>query len=134
MKRIFLTLCLVLLAVRGMAEQSQNMPRGPQGESGLARPTAQDVRPSPGSSSAPERLVAVTTVRVSGWLSTVGPMEFDRMMDAWKTEIGHKVLTGVEMAPSGLVGVWKIQPRHKEALANRLQDAAKAQGLTVEIK
>lgn len=74
------------------------------------------------------------TVRVSGWLSSMGPMEFDRMMDDWKVEIGQKALTGVEMAPTGLVGVWKIQARQREALAARLRDAAQAQGLTVEIK
>lgn len=128
MQRILLSLCLVLLAARGMAEQRpESVPapemsnRGPQVEKRVGQPVVQEDR-------------SVVTVRVSGWLSSMGPMEFDRMMDDWKAEIAQKNLTAVDMAPSGLVGVWKIQARQKDALANRLRDAAKAQGLTVEIE
>lgn len=74
------------------------------------------------------------TVSVSGWLSSMGPMEFDRMLDGWTAEIGQRALTGVEMGPGGLVGVWKIQAKRKDALVIRLRDAAKAQGLDIEIK
>jgi hypothetical protein len=73
-------------------------------------------------------------VRVSGWLSSMGPMEFDRLMDSWTEEIGSKTLLGVEMEGSGMVGIWRVQTRSKEALARRLGDAAKTQGLTVEIR
>jgi len=73
-------------------------------------------------------------VRVSGWLSSMGPMEFDRLMDTWNDEIGSKALLGVEMEGSGMVGIWRVEARSKEALARRLGDAAKAQGLTVEIR
>lgn len=73
-------------------------------------------------------------VRVSGWLSSMGPMEFDRMMDSWNEEIQHKTLLGVEMDGSGMVGVWRVQTRSRDALARRLGDAAKTQGLTVEVR
>lgn len=73
-------------------------------------------------------------VRVSGWLSSMGPMEFDKLMDTWNEEIGQKTLVGVEMEGPGMVGVWRIQARSREALARRLGDAAKTQGLTVEIR
>ena len=73
-------------------------------------------------------------VRVSGWLSSMGPMEFDRLMDSWREEVQHKTLVGVEMEGSGMVGVWKVQTRSRDALTKRLTDAAKAQGLTVEVR
>lgn len=73
-------------------------------------------------------------VRVSGWLSSMGPMEFDRLMDSWREEIQHKTLVGVEMEGPGLAGVWRVQTRSRDALTKRLADAAKAQGLTVEIR
>jgi hypothetical protein len=73
-------------------------------------------------------------VRVSGWLSSMGPMEFDRLMDSWNGEIQHKTLVGVEMDGAGMVGVWRVQTRSRDALARRLGDAAKAQGLTVEVR
>lgn len=73
-------------------------------------------------------------IRVSGWLSSMGPMEFDRLMDAWNEEIGSKTLIGVEMEGAGMVGVWRIEARSREALARRLRDAAKTQGLAVEIR
>lgn len=73
-------------------------------------------------------------VRVSGWLSSMGPMEFDKLMDTWNEEIGQKTLVGVEMEGSGMVGVWRVQTRSRDALARRLGDAAKTQGLTVEIR
>lgn len=74
------------------------------------------------------------TVRVAGWLSSSGPMEFDRLMDGWTREIEQKALTGVAMDPDGLAGVWKIRVRQKEAFMGRLRDAAKAQGLAVKIE
>lgn len=73
-------------------------------------------------------------VRVSGWLSSMGPMEFDRLMDSWSDEIQYKTLVGVEMDGPGMVGVWRVQTRSRDALARRLGDAAKAQGLTLEIR
>lgn len=73
-------------------------------------------------------------VRVSGWLSSMGPMEFDRMMDGWGAEIDRKALVGVEMEGQGMVGVWRIGTRSREALTRRLQDAARAQGLTVQVR
>ena len=73
-------------------------------------------------------------VRVSGWLSSMGPMEFDKLMGTWSEEVGQKTLVGVEMEGPGMVGVWRIQTRSREALARRLGDAAKTQGLTVEIR
>ncbi|PKN41711.1 MAG: hypothetical protein CVU60_10010 [Deltaproteobacteria bacterium HGW-Deltaproteobacteria-18] len=73
-------------------------------------------------------------VRVSGWLSSMGPMEFDRLMDSWSGEIQQKTLVGVEMDGAGMVGVWRIQTRSRDALARRLGDAAKTQGLTVEVR
>ena len=73
-------------------------------------------------------------VRVSGWLSSMGPMEFDKLMDTWNEEVGQKTLVGVEMEGSGMVGVWRVQTRSRDALARRLGDAAKTQGLTVEIR
>jgi hypothetical protein len=73
-------------------------------------------------------------VRVSGWLSSMGPMEFDGLMAGWAAEVDHKTLVGVEMDGPGMVGVWQVQTRSREALVRRLQDAAKAQGLTVEIR
>ncbi len=73
-------------------------------------------------------------VRVSGWLSSMGPMEFDRRMESWSEEIQHKTLLGVEMDGSGMVGVWRVQTRSRDALARRLEDAAKTQGLTVEVR
>lgn len=73
-------------------------------------------------------------VRVSGWLSSMGPMEFDRLMDSWSDEIQHKTLLGVEMDGAGMVGVWRVQTRVRDALARRLGDAAKTQGLTVEVR
>ena len=126
MQRILLSLCFVLVAARGMAEQRpESVPaldmKSTQVEKRVGQPVVQEDR-------------SMVTVRVSGWLSSMGPMEFDRMMDGWKAEIAQKNLTAVDMAPAGLVGVWKIQARQKDALANRLRDAAKAQGLTVEIE
>lgn len=73
-------------------------------------------------------------VRVSGWLSSMGPMEFDRLMDSWSEEVQRKTLIGVEMDGSGMVGVWRVQTRSRDALARRLGDAAKTQGLTVEVR
>ena len=73
-------------------------------------------------------------VRVSGWLSSMGPMEFDKLMDTWNDEIGQKTLVGVEMEGPGMVGIWRVQTRSRDALARRLGDAAKTQGLTVEIR
>lgn len=74
------------------------------------------------------------TVRVSGWLSSMGPMEFDRLMDSWDAEVLDKNLVGVEMDGPGMAGVWRVQARSREALARRLSDAVKAQGLTLEIR
>lgn len=74
------------------------------------------------------------SVRVSGWLSSMGPMEFDRLMDSWEAEIVDKSLVGVEMEGAGMVGVWRIQARSREALSRRLADAVKAQGLALEIR
>jgi hypothetical protein len=73
-------------------------------------------------------------VRVSGWLSSMGPMEFDRLMDSWSEEVQRKTLLGVEMDGAGMVGVWRVQTRSRDALARRLGDAAKTQGLTVEVR
>jgi len=73
-------------------------------------------------------------VRVSGWLSSMGPMEFDRLMDSWTREIEKKSLVGVEMEGAGLAGVWRIQTRSRDALVGRLRDAAKAQGLSVDVR
>ncbi len=36
-------------------------------------------------------------VRVSGWLSSMGPMEFDKLMDTWNEESWQKTLVGLEM-------------------------------------
>lgn len=74
------------------------------------------------------------TVRVSGWASSMGPMEFDRLMGSWRDEIRDKTLLGVEMDGTGMVGVWRVQARSREALTRRLTDAAKAQGLVLEIR
>lgn len=74
------------------------------------------------------------SVRVSGWLSSMGPMEFDRLMDSWSAEVDQKTLVGVEMDGPGMAGVWRIQTRSRDALVRRLGDAAKAQGLSVEIR
>jgi len=73
-------------------------------------------------------------VRVSGWLSSMGPMEFDRLMDSWRDEVQHKTLVGVEMDGPGMVGVWRVQTRSRDALTRRLTDAAKTQGLTLEVR
>ena len=73
-------------------------------------------------------------VRVSGWLSSMGPMEFDTLMAGWAAEVDHATLVGVEMDGPGMVGVWRIQTRSRESLVRRLEDAAKARGLTVEIR
>lgn len=73
-------------------------------------------------------------VRVSGWLSSMGPMEFDRLMDSWTREIEKKSLVGVEMEGAGLAGVWRIQTRSRDALVGRLKEAAKAQGLSVDVR
>ncbi|KAF5046813.1 hypothetical protein DSECCO2_466840 [anaerobic digester metagenome] len=73
-------------------------------------------------------------VRISGWLSSMGPMEFDRLMDGWNAEIERKALIGVEMEGQGMAGVWRITTGSREALSRRLEDAAKAQGLTVRIR
>lgn len=73
-------------------------------------------------------------VRISGWLSSMGPMEFDRLMDGWNAEIERKALIGVEMEGQGLAGVWRITTGSRDALVRRLEDAAKAQGLTVRVR
>jgi len=73
-------------------------------------------------------------VRVSGWLSSMGPMEFDRLMDTWSAEIRRKELVGVEMDGPGMTGVWRIQTGARPAFEQRLKDAARAQGLAVELK
>lgn len=73
-------------------------------------------------------------VRVSGWLSSMGPMEFDNLMAGWAAEVDQRTLVGVEMDGPGMVGVWQVQTRSREALVRRLEDAARAQGLTVEIR
>ncbi len=73
-------------------------------------------------------------VRISGWLSSMGPMEFDRLMDGWNAEIERKALIGVEMEGQSMAGVWRITTGSREALSRRLEDAAKAQGLTVRIR
>ena len=73
-------------------------------------------------------------VRISGWLSSTGPMEFDRLMDTWDAEIGRKDLLGVEMDGPGMTGVWRIQTESRSAFEQRLGDAARAQGLAVEIR
>lgn len=74
-------------------------------------------------------------VRISGWASSDGPMEFDRLMDRWNAEIDQKTLTGMEMHGGGMAAVWRIRPRSdsKDALLTRLKDAARAQGLRLEI-
>jgi hypothetical protein len=73
-------------------------------------------------------------VRIAGWLSSMGPMEFDRMMDGWSAEIDRKALVGVQMEGQGMAGVWRIETRSRDALTRRLQDAARAQGLTVQVR
>jgi hypothetical protein len=73
-------------------------------------------------------------VRVSGWLSSMGPMEFDRLMDTWDAEIDHKDLLGVEMDGPGMTGDWRIRTGSRPAFEQRLGDAARAQGLSVEIR
>ena len=73
-------------------------------------------------------------VRVSGWLSSSGPMEFDSLMAGWAAEVDHATLVGVEMDGPGMAGVWRIQTRSRDALMRRLEDAAKVRGLTVEIR
>lgn len=72
-------------------------------------------------------------VRISGWVSSDGPMEFDRLLEGWSAEIDQKTLTGVEMRGPGMAGVWRIRPKSKDAFLLRLNDAAKAQGLELEI-
>ena len=72
-------------------------------------------------------------VRISGWLSSTGPMEFDRLMDTWDAEIDRKDLLGVEMDGPGMTGVWRIQTGSRSAFEQRLGDAARAQGLAVKI-
>ena len=74
-------------------------------------------------------------VRISGWASSDGPMEFDRLMDRWNAEIDQKTLTGMEMHGGGMAAVWRIRPRSdsRNVLLTRLKDAAKAQGLKLEI-
>lgn len=74
------------------------------------------------------------TVRVSGWLSSMGPMEFDRLMDSWTMEIEQKSLAGLEMDGPGMTGVWQVRPRSVDAFRRKLTDAVKAQGLALEIK
>lgn len=73
-------------------------------------------------------------VRVSGWLSSQGPMEFDRLLDAWRDEITAKTLVGVEMDETGMVGVWRIQTPSRGALERRLKDAVAAQGLVLDLR
>lgn len=73
-------------------------------------------------------------VRISGWLSSSGPMEFDSLLAGWASEVDHAALVGVEMDGPGMAGVWRIQTRSREALVRRLEDAAKARGLTVEVR
>lgn len=72
-------------------------------------------------------------IRVSGWLSSQGPMEFDRMMETWSAEVDHKVLVGVEMDGPGMAAVWLIQTRTRDALIGKLNDAARARGLTLAV-
>jgi hypothetical protein len=55
-------------------------------------------------------------------------------MDSWGAEVDQKTLVGVEMDGPGMAGVWRIQTRSRDALVRRLGDAAKAQGLSVEIR
>jgi len=73
-------------------------------------------------------------VRISGWLSSMGPMEFDRFMDSWTAEIDRKSLVGVQMEGAGMAGVWRVQARSRDAFVRRLDEAAKAQGLKVEVR
>ena len=73
-------------------------------------------------------------VTVSGWVSSMGPMEFDKLMDGWSAEIEHKTLEKVGMDAGGVIGVWQIQSRRPEALQIRLKDSVRAQGLQLEMK
>ncbi len=56
------------------------------------------------------------------------------MMDGWSAEIDRKALVGVQMEGQGMAGVWRIETRSRDALTRRLQDAARAQGLTVQVR
>ena len=73
-------------------------------------------------------------VRVSGWLSSQGPMEFDRLMDSWHAEVTQKALVTVEMDATGMVGMWRIQTSTRNALERRLKEAAAAQGLVLDLR
>lgn len=81
-----------------------------------------------------ESLEGAVQVRVTGWLSSMGPMDFDRLMETWPEAIESKTLAGVEMEPQGLTGVWTVKPRDGAVLRSRLRDAAASRGLTVEIR
>lgn len=72
-------------------------------------------------------------ISISGWLSGHGPMDFDRMLDTWSTEIDQKSLVGVEMDGPGMVATWLIQSRDKGQLLRKLEDTVRAQGLSLEI-
>jgi hypothetical protein len=72
-------------------------------------------------------------VRISGWLSGQGPMEFDRMLETWSADIGHKSLVGVEMDGPGLSATWSIVPRSREGVLQKLEEAVRFQGLVLEI-
>lgn len=80
------------------------------------------------------RLEPGSEVTVSGWVSSMGPMEFDKLMDGWSAEIEHKTLEKVGMDAGGVIGVWQIQSRRPEALQIRLKDSVRAQGLQLEMK
>ncbi|NLY41788.1 MAG: hypothetical protein GX055_09235 [Desulfovibrionales bacterium] len=73
-------------------------------------------------------------VRVSGWVSSIGPMQFDTLMNSWSAEIVRKELIKVDMDTLGLAALWSVQPRNLDALRAQLQNAAQAQGLHVEIE
>lgn len=72
-------------------------------------------------------------IRVSGWLSGQGPMEFDRMLEGLSAEIDQKSLVGVEMDGPGMATTWIIQSRSKDAVLHKIEDAVRAQGLVLEV-
>lgn len=71
-------------------------------------------------------------VRIVGWLSGQGPLDFDQLLETWSAEVDQKSLVAVDMDGPAIAATWKIQTRSKALLMDKLHNAVRAQGLILE--
>ncbi len=80
----------------------------------------------------PAATAGVSQLRMTGWFSADGALEFDQAMRAWEDVAQDVRLLELDVQTSGVSGLWSIGITDRAGFESRLKDAVKGRNLRYE--